>query len=58
MENGIIPGISYHQWDIISSHVDKLKDKGVAEEFVNRLSGDLSVSGDAEVVECLQDYHL
>ena len=40
--------------------VGKLKDKRVAEEFANRLSGDLGGSGCfgrfLRVVECLQDH--
>ena len=41
--------------------VGSLKDERVAEEFVNRLSGDLWGSGcfggSRRVVECLQDHH-
>ena len=40
-----------------------LKDERVAEEFVNRLSGDLGVGSgcfgeSCRVVECLQNHHL
>ena len=41
--------------------VGKLKDERVAEEFANRLSGDLrglGAEGNPEVVECLQDHRL
>ena len=42
--------------------VVKLEDERVAEEFANKLSGDLGVPGalgeSRRVVECLEDHHL